>query len=150
MPVDPKVLEWFGHMLLLSAQNLEQAEKLSEWFRAGFPWGPDQKTAWEPLLRSVFPGAVTGSSELNQALKSLFAAMGLVPVADFLALEKKCAALQLEIDQLKRGQPGERPASYDFVGQAFRSAQSLSEANARLFEQWQKSLLIPTESEKKK
>jgi hypothetical protein len=42
MPIDPKVLEWFGRMLVTSAQSLEQAEKFSEWIGSGFPQGAVQ------------------------------------------------------------------------------------------------------------
>ena len=150
MPLDRKFLEWFGHMLLMSAKNLEQGERFSEWLRAGFPPGVDQEKWLEPYLQ-IFPqGSVKGARELRELFNGFFSSMGVVSRADYLELEKKYSELKREFEELKGKVAADRATGFDLLNQSMEMVRNLSESNARLFEQWQNTFLTPTDSEKKK
>jgi len=150
MQTDPKFLEWIGQMMLLSAKNMEQAEKFMKWFREGYPKGEEWEKWLEPYLQVMPKGAEAGTEELKNLFEGFFANLGIVSRQEYLELEKQYQELKREVEGLKTRMSAEREKGFDLFGQWANLIKSMSESNARLFEQWQKMILNPKKSEKPK
>lgn len=149
MPADPKFLEWVGQMLLLSAKNMEQADKFFKWFQEGYPEGNDWEQWLEPYLQLMPKNTDKNTRELKNLFEQFFANMGIVSRADYLDLEKRYQELKQEIDGLKKKMGDNQRKGFDLFGQWAELIKDMSESNARLFEEWQKLILKPSKSEKK-
>jgi hypothetical protein len=149
IPVDPKFLEWVGQMLLLSAKNMEQADKFFKWFQEGSPAGKEWEQLLEPYLQLMPKNADKNTLELKNLFEQFFANMGIVSRAEYLELEKRYQGLKQEIDELKSRAGDDQRKGVDLFGQWAEMVKNLSESNARYFEEWRKLFIKPSKSEKK-
>ncbi len=147
-PIDPKFLEWIGQMMLISARNMEQAEKFMRWFREGYPEGVEWEKWLEPYLQLLPRGGEKGTQELRELFEEFFKRMGLVSRKEFMDLEARCQELKEEIEELKNKIAEERKKGFDLIGEWAELIKKMSEANAQLFTQWQKFILGTTSKKK--
>lgn len=139
MALDPKFLEWMGQMLLLSARNMEQANKFMSWCQEGFPEGAEWEKWLEPYLQLLPKGAERGTQELRAYFEEFFQKMGIVSRREYLELEQKYQELKKELESLK-AKVDAKKAGFDLMGEWMELIRNLGEANTRFLEEWKKLL----------
>ncbi len=147
--IDPKFLEWIGQMMLLSARNMEQAEMFMKWFQEGYPEGMEWEKWLEPYLQLLPKGKEKGARELKELFEQFFSNFGLVSRKEFLELEEQCQELKQELEEIKKKVAEERKKGFDLIEEWAEMLKKMSEANARLFTQWQR-LILGTKTQNKK
>ncbi len=143
--MDPKFLEWFGQLLILSAKNIDQAEKFLSMFKNGMPDGKEAEEWLEPYLTLLPKDSKNAAEDLKRLFKELFRNMGVVSRREYEELLEKYEVLQSRIREMEktimdiRGstQKGGRkgPDVFEAWTEMIRN---MSETNARLFDQFQK------------
>jgi len=140
MQMDPKFLEWMGQMLLLSARNMEQADKFMRWFREGYPEGAEWEKWLEPYLQLLPKGSEKGAQELRNYFEEFFQNLGIVSRKEYLELEQKYQELKAEMEKLKAGVET-RKVGVDLMSEWSSIIKNFSQLNAEILEQWNKLLL---------
>jgi len=148
METDPKFLEWMGQMLLLSAKNMEQANKFMKWFREGFPEGSEWEKWLEPYIQLLPQGSEKGAQELRSFFEDFFENMGIVSRKEYLDLEGRYQEIKKELDELKARVEAKKPG-FDPMGEWGELIRSLGQVNSRLLEEWQKFLSLSQYKNKK-
>lgn len=150
MALEPKFLEWMGQMLLLSAKNMEQANKFMSWFKEGFPEGKEWEEWLEPYLQLLPRGAERGTEELRSYFQEFFQNLGIVSRKEYLELEQKYQELKEELEKLNKKVEAKR-AGLDLMNQWVELINYFNEANKRFLEEWNKLLLMqPTKKVERK
>jgi|GEM_PF-981217 len=150
MELDPKFLEWIGQMMLLSAKNMEQADRFMRWFQEGFPEGRQWEKWLEPYLQLLPKDSDKGTKELRALFQEFFKNLGIVSREEYLELQERYQELKQEIDELNKKLSEERKRGFDLIGDWAELIKKMSAANAKLFEEWQKLILIPVKKGEKK
>jgi len=141
MDIDPKFLEWLGQMLLISAKNMEQANRFINWFQEGFPEGSEWEKWLEPYIQLLPKGSEKGTQELRKFFENFFKSMGIVSRKEYMELENRYLELKKELEEIKAKIESKKP-TFDLMSEWAEQVKHISQINARLLEEWQKFLLI--------
>ena len=145
MPLDPKFLEWFGQMLLLSAKNLEQAESFLRVFRDGLPPGAKAESWLEPYLSLLPKGKETATQDFQALAQELFRNLGVVSrqeydrlLAEHEQLKAEFGRFRSDFDQVRNIEGQAREKSPDLAGAWLNAIRQATQTNVRMFELYQK------------
>lgn len=145
MALDPKFLEWFGQMLILSAKNLEQAESFLRIFREGLPPGTRAESWLEPYLSLLPQGKETAAQDFQALARELFRNLGVVSRQEYDRLLAEHEQLKTEFEQFRSDfrqvrdiEDQVRETSPDLAGAWMNSVRQVTQANVRMFELYQK------------
>lgn len=145
MPMDPKFLEWFGQMLILSAKNLGQAENFFRYFREGFPAGAKAEKWLEPYLRLLPRGKEEPAEDFQNLIRELFRNLGVVSREEYDELRAEHERLQAEfnrfrtnLEQVREVETRAREKNPDLAHAWLGLIQQVTQANTRLFEFYRK------------
>jgi predicted nucleic acid-binding Zn-ribbon protein len=143
--MDPKFLEWFGQLLILSAKNIDQAQKFLSMFKEGMPEGKEAEEWLEPYLTLLPKDSQNAAEELQKLFNELFENMGVVSRKEHQELLEKYGMLQSRIHELEktimeiRSSPSKSKKQKPDLFDAWTNMlKSMGETNARLMEQFQK------------
>lgn len=155
--MDPKFLEWLGQMMLLSARNMEEADRFFKWFREGLPDTKEAEQWIEPYLSFLPQGKEKATKELRKLLDEFFSNMGIVSRVEYEDLKEKYERLEREqrkleedIQELKDKMQQERKKGWDISTGWINLIKEMSQSNLELYKSFQKAFFsIEKEKEKK-